>query len=127
MSPSLVGMGCGPCLPGVLLPQGFLQAQKPRGHPLHLGSQGFRKQPEACWAVCTVGQRLCLGITQVTHLGLFVAPGSQARQRLSEQWGRVHGQPWALVGEFGLVIGSCPDVVLAFWMSVSPGLSLSSS
>lgn len=96
MSPSRAGMGCGPCLPGILLPRWFLQAQKPRGRPPHLCSQGPRKQPEACWAVCNVRQRCCLGITQVTRLGLSVAPGSQARQRLSEQWGRVHCQPWAL-------------------------------
>lgn len=41
----------------------------------HLGSQGLRKQPESCWAVCTVGQRSCLRVTQVTHLSLSVARG----------------------------------------------------
>ena len=74
----------------------------------------------------TVGQCLCLSVTLATCLGLSAA-GSQARQRLSEQWGRVRHQPQALAGESGLVIGSRPDVVLAFRVSVSPGLSLSSS
>lgn len=82
MSPFSAGMGCRPYFPGILLPLVFFQAQKPRGHPLHLSSRGLGKQPESCWAVCTMGQHPCLSVTQVTRLGLSVAPGSQAKQRL---------------------------------------------
>lgn len=109
-------------MPGFHLPQGFPQPRSQGASLcLCLTSQGLKRQPESCRAVYMVGQCPCLSVTQVTHLDLSVAPGSQARQRLSDG-GRVRRQPRAL---WGRPAGRQTRALMWSWLSWPSGVCLS--